>query len=588
MSRHLPWLLILGFVSCRHVPSPEAEAPPSDRTKAGFPTEQALAELARTELPTDFGADSAGLEVERWRLTGPFPVGWQEPHPNEGPLPQRLVASWPTDEGRRLSLGMFCAAREVGLFQVKHGQLPTPLLRDFIGARCRAADPQFAIQVLQWTFTGPARSEEMVAEAEQKLAGLVKVLPASANDYGIWFGVGEGRAAVVVTAGTPKVLISSSVIEGENLKVQGRVLTQLQQLSGLVTRGNAGFEACEAEVRSPNFELSCPINPADPQVWLDVIGQSPGRWVANTLTSVIEAITPGATEYVGQLSTATSTTPAGQVALRRALAQEIQLARRIHELPPLELDLPQSEAIGQVTPYYFAGSVGALPASVTDQVALGVQAGWKVQAPVRRGTFISSASVGGGLGYLVGAMLARPSGRAAVLDPEARRLAIGVFPAEGGFTGAIVATYRVIEPAQAPQLEAKAWAALQKGRAAFGRAAAERLPSLGEDNLEALRRTPAGDAHRTLEALLSEAAARHVGQKVHGWYMDVDDPDDLTFPQELLSAEDLDCVFLLAHYRPPHEPWTRHVLFVIVPSPTTAGRSAPSPALLAHAPVPVP
>jgi hypothetical protein len=292
--------------------------------------------------------------------------------------------------------------------------------------------------------------------------------------------------------------------------------------------------------------------------------------VATTLTSVIEANTPGNTEYIGQLSTATSTTPEGQVALRRALVNEIELARRMHELPPLQLDLPQSEAIGQVTPYYFAGSVGALPTSVTDQVALGVQAGWKVQAPVRRGTFISSASVGGGLGYLVGAMLARPSGRAAVLDPEARRLAIGVFPAEGGFTGAIVATYRVIDPAQAPQLEEKAWAALQKGRAAFGRAAAERLPGLGDENLEALRRAPSGDAHQTLQALLNEAAARHVGQQVRGWSMDLDDPEDLAFPQELLSAEDLDCIFLLAHYRPAFEPWTRHVLFVLVPSYTTA------------------
>lgn len=574
MSRHLCWLLILAAVGCKHAAPPEAEAPPTDRTKAGFPTEQALAELARSELPKDFGGASAGLEVERWTLTGPFPTGWQEPHPDEGALPRALVAAWASPEGRRLSLGMYCAAREVGLFHVKHGQLPAPLLRDFIGARCRAADSQYAVQMLHWSFKGPARTEQMLAEAEKKVAQMLKALPGAAKDYGIWFGVGEGRAAVVVTAGTPKVLISSSVVEGQELKVQGRILTELQALSGLVTRGNASFEECEVELRTPNFELSCPIDGADRHLWLEVIGQAPGRWVAHTLTSVIEAVSPGTTEYVGVVSTETSTTPEGQVALRSALAREISQARRVHQLPPLHLDLPQSEAIGEVTPYYFAGSVGALPASVTDQVAMGVQAGWKVKAAVRRGTFISSASVGGGLGYLVGAMLARPSGRAAVLDPEARRLAIGVFPADGGFTGAIIATYRVVEPAQAPQLEAQAWAALQKGRAAFGRAAAERLPPLGDENLEALRQAPAGDAHQTLQALLNEAAARLLGQRVRGWFMDLDAPDDLTFPQELLSAENLNCVFLLAHYRPAYEPWTRHVLFVIVPSDTTASTPA--------------
>lgn len=278
MSRRFLGLLILGLLSCKHVPAPDAEAPPADRTKAGFPTEQALAKLARTELPTDFGADSAGLEVERWTLTGPFPTGWQEPHPNEGTLPRALAQAWAPSEGRRLSLGMFCTAREVGLFHVKHGQLPTPLLRDFIGARCRAADSQFAIQVLHWSFQGPPRTELMLAEAEKKLPGLVRALPGTAMDYGIWFGVGEGRAVMVVTAGSPKVLISSSVLEGQVLKVQGRVLTELQHLSGLVTRGTAGFGECEAELRAPNFEMACPIDGADPQVWLDVVGQAPGRW----------------------------------------------------------------------------------------------------------------------------------------------------------------------------------------------------------------------------------------------------------------------------------------------------------------------
>jgi hypothetical protein len=575
MSRQLSLCLLLATsMSCRHaqVAAEDDEPAPTDRTKAGFPTQQALANLAAQETPTEKLDEAQGLEVEHWALTGPFPSGWNEAHPGDQPLAAEL-ASELQKSGAKMgaSFGMHCTSREVALFYLANTKMPTGLLREFIGARCHATDTLFGYRSTTWKVEKNTDPKKLLEAAKASVAQMFGALPPDAKDLGIWFGQ-KGEIAVAILAyGKPRALLSAVTVEGDSLKISGKALQEVANLRAVVTRGEFGYAECEATLKAADFTVTCPIASADQSAMVDISGAPPGRWVATTLTSVIQPLASASPEYSGWIASTTSTAAPTQANLLRGLRAEIARARKQSGLPPLTFEKAQSDGLSSVTGHYFAGSQGLMPAETVDLVAMGAQAGWLVDGKVQRGNFASSASQsGGGLSYLVGAMLARPVGRSVVFDPEASRLAIGAYAGKQSFSGAIVSTYRLLDPRKEAALERTAWEELVKARAAFGKAAPKRLDPLGEELLTELRNAPTANAQKVLNAWLNQGAHHYLGRQVRGWAIELDGLETTAFPQELLEAAELECVFMVAHYRPRYEPWSRFVVFVMVPSYTTA------------------
>ena len=248
----------------------------------------------------------------------------------------------------------------------------------------------------------------------------------------------------------------------------------------------------------------------------------------------------------------------------------INQTRAQAQLPPLELSSAQSQTAARLAPHYFAAVLGSEPELVADKVVLGMRAGWDVGAPLHYGLFAAGVVQGAGeMTRLVASVLERPSGREALLDPGANRLAVGAIAgAPQKVLGAIFGTYSLFGGQDDPRDVERVLDRITTLRARQGRAAARRLTAV-EGNIAAAARRIAAEGRTPTDALndAMQATADQTHGSVKGWWIDAAKLDELDLPAEVLQAPSLTVGVAVSSYRREDEPWMRYVVVLVMAQP---------------------
>jgi hypothetical protein len=561
-------------------------------TSGQFPSAEELGNLAARPPADRIAADDVA-DVAQWRLTGPLPDGVAvTAHPPASAWDQLLDQ----EVSRRAGLAFasesaHCVAREAGLFYLATRGRPAPALEQFIAGRCGLAATDSSTGY-RWGDVPADFSDERVLGQwrDAVLDDVGKALGSAGGPtlVGLWYGRKDGRAVVSWLVSRRRVQIDPLplVPPGAQVVVRGELLIAASHLEGLANAGRFGVHHCIADpaVPLPRFALTCDVDAADRAAQIEVAAFPPGRILGPIVLSLVvwPAGTPGDSFERPVLAGAAPAPCAAGAAsgdVPGALTACINQARAEAQLAPLALAPAQSQTATRLAPHFFAALAGAEPELLADKVVLGLRAGWDVGAPLRYGQFTSGLIHGGSaeIDRLVASVLDRPSGREALLDPDARQLAVGTVAGGGGggggggprALGAVFGTYTPFDGRDDPGDVQRVLQRLADLRARQGRGAPARLSSSVEGDVSAAAHRIASDGRDPTSALNDalEATAARTHGAVRGWWVDADKLDQVELPPEILQAPVLHVAVAVSHYRRKDEPWTRYVVVIVVATP---------------------
>jgi len=551
-----------------------------ERARSPFPTPDRLEDLTEKPLPEDtFDQDVAA--VERWTLQGPFPDV-------AAAVPYRESSDWggllEAEATRRAGLvvpteALHCAAREWGRFYFEKGAGPGPNLAAWIAGRCSASTPQISYHHFEGGIPADASDSEVFEAWRPAVESLLKEnLVGGPRTAGIWFGRHENRAIAVVASGERLLHLQplATVLEGDgSFVVRGELLIEAGDVSAAVNRGRYGIDKCQrdAAVRLPRFAFRCQTDPKDRESWLSVTTTPPGRLLGRGALGVVlfPSGEPGAVWKRPSLGEHVVVGPGTDVS--REITRLVNRIRKDAGLEPLELSQPQTEVAQKLAPYYFATAFGLGPDGAGDLVVLGLLAGWNVEGMVESGNFASSWVMQSlDLDRLVATALQYPSGRQALLAPEARRLAVGsVVRNDPPFVAGIFGTYAIFQEASHDEAARRVLEALDAARAARGKRPARILTQVASLGRLAAARVQGGEkAPDVLNDLLRQSS-QILRRSVNGWFVDARDLGQIAFPEDLLERDEVEVAVGVSHHQPSGEAWGRYVVLIVAAGPEGRG-----------------
>lgn len=544
-----------------------------------FPTKDVLARLAAAPTPSKLSDDHA-KDVPTWELQGPLPdaVDAAPAHDDSpwGKLLQEVAA--PRGDAVLLTEAMHCVARENAAFYLVNDAMPAEMLERFIAARC-GAPSGLAGSALQ-LITGDERipDEKIYQQFQAKVrenAG--KLLQGGRFEAGLAY-VRKGARAVIGISAIPQVvrLERTPLTVGADGKVviRGEVLSQTAGVRGLINRGKHGYADCTASttVALPRFVITCPASREDEVAWLSVSAYPTGRVLGMPVVEML--VWPSGAPGKTYAKLARGAAPASAASTEELLA-EINRVRGEAKLSALRLAEQETRTAARLAPHYFGALEANKDDGVTDQVALGLLAGWEVEGMVRSGNFVSTwVNDAASWAEVVRAAITRPIGRATLLDPAAERVALGPADAARG-RGAVMSTYALFDGYKHDD-DAKALAArIAAARGERGLIPPKVVIELNGDAARAADRVQAG-SRTPLEALsdLLERASERLGRSVRGWVAEASSLDRVKLPDQLLTQPSLAVGIGVGHHRPQGAAWGRFVVMIVMIDEAPAAQTA--------------
>ncbi|HVE87391.1 MAG TPA: hypothetical protein VND93_31255 [Myxococcales bacterium] len=534
-----------------------------------FPSPAALDALGPAPAPAQLTAlDTA--PVERWELSGPLPEGTSVgPAVYEGGGFGAELSAFAREKASfDASADMACIARENGRFLLSQGAPAPRDLQRYIIGRCGST----VVRHRSLTITGDVQDSvpesEVLAHWREDFRKMLADLPAGGHlAAGVWFGHSKGKVLVLLAFGDRAVRldpIRSVPAADGTVTLRGEVLAPAIRVEALVNKGRFQFASCEPEpsVQLPRFAFRCAVNRADPSTWASLFVYPPGRLLGNPGVEVL--VFPQGQALSTFSRPAVPASPGadgGDDSLR--FAQLLNGLRAEAGLPALVLSEGESATARKVAPHYFAATLGLVPPTVADTVALGLMAGWNVEQLTRGGYFSADWVGSGDVAALLAEMLDQPGARRTLFDPGVRAIAFGSFRVpERHVLGGLVATYATFDDAPPASEAKKVVDALDRQRAARGVGPVE-LVALPPDAREEMDQALAssGSSKDALRAVMARAL-QLTGQSVQGIVVETGSLDALQFPDELLRRSPLVVFVSVTHYRPKGEPWGRYVVAV--------------------------
>lgn len=515
------------------------------------------------------------LEVEAWRLEGPFPGKVDVvPHAPASVFESVLDRAVAARAGAAVSSeAMHCVAHEVGRFLLARGSLPASGLLEFMAARCGAAGPILRQAFLQATVQAATSDDDLLRAWRTELDGIVaRSLTGGLVAAGLWSGRVGDRAALVVVSGERALRFEpfSAVAKGGAVVIRGEVLEPTDEVIGLVNQGRYGFAECarDPSLELPRFGFRCLLAPADDAAMLEIAARPRGSVLSATILRVL-ARRPcvKATEY--RLAALTGVTPTAESDLPAAVHALVGQVRKQAGLAPLTLSVPQSEQAAQLAPHFFASAFGFEPREVGDRAALGIAAGWRVDAPIRAVRLTSGYTAGSREAERwLDAVLRYPTGRQTLLDPRSSVLAVGMLSsASPTLLAGVAAAYELFGDEDRVAAGQLLLARIERAREARS-APMVALPDAAQKALDdVVAELPSG--RLTPQAALPLALTRVqdvLRQPVRGCVLEALRIEDMLIPNECLEGNPAGIAVSVSHARASHAAWGRYVALVVVSS----------------------
>jgi hypothetical protein len=542
-----------------------------------FPTRTELAKIrAAPAAPEAFGGGD--VAVDSWSFDS-LPAGDGAAYDDASPwgdLARELVKAHAATT--TLSEPLRCAAREIGRFQMQHGGLPTESLRRFMAARCGSSAVGASPVVWQGAVAASVGADALVAKNRAAIAKLFdEKLSAGHHLVGLAASRSESHAAIVVVVANDEARLeatSRSVDARRRVTLRGAARAELTEIGALINRGDAGTARCEPDplVEPPRFAVTCELAEGDRFAWVDVYGRTRGHMLMREIAGTLVYEGDGrdvayASKHAGPPAPVTAPKE-----LARAIVDGVNRVRRQAKLEPLAIAAKQSEEDERLVGTLLNASYGVGDEDAADKAALGLLAGWEVGGVIRTGSFfVGAVSPTRDATAWVDYALERPLARVVLLDPAARRIAVGpAVPAGTEALGAVVTTYALFESDDHTRDEARFVERLAAARTARGLPAPVRVR--GFDTIARETDLVLREGKVPMAALddMMRAVVARTGSSVRGYVLETSDLEATEIPRQLLGAGPLRAVVAVTHHRVAGAAWGQYVVFVIVLAPTTA------------------
>jgi hypothetical protein len=559
----------LFLPACAETSGPSAPSAPV----VVFPTRAEIAKIpAKAPVPAVFGAADVG--VDEWSVqSDPLPVeGTYDDASVWGTLARDLASARAGSVS--LSPAMRCAAAEVARFSAKNGALPVEALRRFILARCGGDSPLFAPYVLRFEVPDGVKDEELATKARDELAKAADRLLAHGHHVvGVAAARDGRRVAVALAVGEDEARLDPgprSADAQRRVTIQGVARAEYAQVVGLVNQGDYGVARCQrdARVSLPHFAFTCELATGDPFAWVEVVGQKQGRVVMRPLADLlVYQDAPRKAEYrpkkYGKEQTAG--TPASFSA---ALVEGINRVRSGAKLAPLTLAAKQSaeneRLAGTILDAALAADDGA-----SDKAVIGLLAGWDVEGGMIRsgGFYMGAVGPTRDTGAWLGASLERPIGRNALLDPDARLVAVGPTMLEGTpGVGAVVTTYSLFAASEDHSADETLFLRrVREERAARGLTTPRFVRTSDEMKKAAARVAQNDESPRGALSAMLGSVVWDSGRPAMGYVLETNDVGAVAVPDVLLRPGPLTLSIAITHHRAPGAAWGQYVVFMLLP-----------------------
>lgn len=538
-----------------------------------FPNRQALAAIRRQAAPKltlegrgDLGAGFATEAVP------PGMLGERVRKP-ETPWEQVLANVLPRDGSLAMTEELHCVAREIGRFFLERGVHPANGLRRFLLGRCGSTAPD--VMPIASRATLPAHVDDAQAHATWKepLRDLLRrQLPTGPGGVGIWFGRdGDQAVVLVVHAARPARLEPVDPRPDPNgwVVLRGAMIEPAGALYAYVNRGEFGVERCDVDlgVKLPAFRVYCPVDPADSEAVIEILASAPGRVLARVVARALARRADALPrEFDAQRYGAQSEVGDPQ-AFGNALLAGLNEVRARAGLGPLERAVAQSNTAQELAPHYFVAEAESRGADV-DTIALGLLAGWDVGGMIRDAALLTGiVAPTRDASQWLGTSLAAPSGRVALMNPDARQVAIGAV-VEANAIGAVVTSYELHENEDHQANVNLFFDRVVRARERLGLPPPKRLGPLMEPMAKELGRVRQGEISPA-SALrnVMDVGAAGFGLSMRGYQIEAIDVESLELPDEILRAPVLLLEIGVTHHRPPGAAWAQYVVLIAYVDP---------------------
>ncbi len=564
------WALAMGLIQACATTGGAGPGSADER----FPPAEKLRSLIDVPPPAaKLGREVA--DVATWELSGPlaeaYAVKRAEPQPPWDDALRRLAERRP---GMLTpSAAMTCSARELGLFILEHGKRPSPDLERFIAARCGQSAVDLQVASLSGEIPDAIDDAELAEQWRQSIEkATADSLASGQRVAGVWFGRRDGRAVwLIATTRRLAYLEPIPVVpdDQDRVLISGQLLQPTGELAAKVTASRHGTADCErdAAVKLPAFRFICEPNPDDDAAWIEVLAIPPGRLLGTKVATLLVWPRKAPVASYTRPAFTAAPLPAEPEGIAGALLAAINEVRISAGAPELTLEREQSAVTQQLAPHYFAATFGEAPQTDADLIALGLMAGWDVKGMIHQGGFLASITWGTtDLGRMLASELLSPWSRVTLLDPEARRIAIGpLLQREQEVLASLLVTYAPVEGDRSEELEPRVIEHIAQQRAERGlpesvvdealtaaaRRAAEQIEAAGQDPQRAV-------------AEAGTAASRRIRAPLQSLLLQTESLDELTIPDMLLAPEATRLGLAVTAYRPEGAAWARYVVVIFI------------------------
>ncbi len=612
--------VVVGAVGCA---SPRAHVGGGEvDVDEPFPDREELSQIESSEQPTSFFNESR-THVESWELQGSLPdrIGAVDYEPSS-PFEQILADQVDRAAGDVVaSEGMHCLARQVGHFYLEKGAFPSGNLRDFMRTRCGVVAADFGNVWWSWD-RPPNASEKRVAE-QWKTRGkgvkrLEKAIGGRHRSIGIWYGKNDDRAILLTTFGERTADLEPTAIDvdgDEPIVLEGEGFPDYTRTEAIRTKSAFGFDRCTVDrsVELPEFRVRCEPDGETGPTRVEVLGFFRDRGLGHSVLgntvwrgeSAARTYRPSeASRAVARASRNLGETGEesereaeaagddseqagreesggdGKLEGLRKFVRLVNAVRREAGLSEVSFEAAQSSAANGLAGDYFKAQYESGDAKKADRIALGLLAGWEVEADILSGGLASHAVQAERLDLLAQRLLSTASGRRVLLEPGYTHMAVGLArPSKREAVGAVVTAYRELPDLAHDERATRAFETINELRSQGDEAPIERDSSLDAKIRELANQVEAGTMEfRQAQRQLLAVSSQMWNTRTATVGMLADSLDNFELHPELTGSGPDRAAVMVVPYSSPDLAWTPYIVLVVFPESARQGQMAARPA----------
>jgi len=561
--------IVLTLLAGCAAATPRPAAPHGmSRQQQPFPSADEVFALTQRPPPAIPGTDIRF--VDAWTLEGPS--GGKEGAPYDDASPWGgLVAE--TVASRKGALGasnaLRCTAHELGLFVLANMGMPAePVRRHMLGV-CGSTLPSAGVETLRADVPPSMTDAQVFAQASSKVRARLATLAGAHQVLGLSYARKNDRMVVAWVYGTPlaDIVPSSSTIAADRTAVvRGTNADPSLQLRAVVNQGTFGVAACTPlGEAAPRFAMRCPIAAGDHAAWIELSAAAKGAYLGRTIATVLANDGDGSTLGWASLAAKKAKPVTSPTEVSSTILADLNAIRAVTGASPLVLVPPQSATNAAVAPHFQSAAMSG-DLATWEKIALGVMAGWDVKDATISSANVSSALFGAAIdgSTWLEFVLAQPTGRAALLDRGATRVAIGsLIDPTSKSVAALVTTYATFSATDHAAEIALVEKRIASERVAKGLDPGAKIAGLEGLAAEANRVTLEGkDPIAALDAALQDAVTR-TQRSMRGTVWAVNDFELVPLPEPLLTKPNMPFAVQVAHRREKGAAWGEWIVMIV-------------------------